>query len=51
LLPIVLGFLFALANRALPQTYRLKGLYAYAVAAIMFVTAGFGVCAGFAGAI
>ena len=31
LLPIVLGFLFALAWRALPEAHRLKGLYAVLV--------------------
>jgi Mn2+/Fe2+ NRAMP family transporter len=51
LLPIVLGFLFALATRALPEPYRLKGVYAVVVGIVMFVTAGFGVYAGFAGAL
>ena len=51
LLPIVLGFLFALAYRALPEAYRLKGVYAFVVGAIMFVTAGFGIYAALTGAI
>jgi Mn2+/Fe2+ NRAMP family transporter len=51
LLPIVLGFLYALALRALPDAYRLKGPYAILVGAIMFVTAGFGIYAGLTGAV
>jgi Mn2+/Fe2+ NRAMP family transporter len=50
LLPIVLGFLFALAIRALPDAYRLKGVYAWLVGAVMFVTAGFGIYSVAAGA-
>jgi len=51
LLPIVLGFLFALAWRALPEAYRLKGAYAWIVGAVMFVTAGFGIYSVAAGAL
>ena len=51
LLPIVLGFLYALALQALPDSYRLKGPYAVLVGAIVFVTAGFGVYAGLTGAV
>ncbi len=51
LLPIVLGFLFALARSALPEPYRLKGAYALLVGSVMFVTAGFGVYAALAGAL
>jgi Mn2+/Fe2+ NRAMP family transporter len=51
LLPIVLGFLFALAIRALPDAYRLKGPYAVIVGVVMFVTAGFGIYAGITGAV
>ncbi len=51
LLPIVLGFLYALALRALPDAYRLKGPYAIVVGGIVFVTAGFGVYAGLSGAV
>jgi Mn2+/Fe2+ NRAMP family transporter len=49
LLPIVLGFLFALAARALPEPYRLRGLYAVVVAAVLALTAGFGLYAVVAG--
>jgi Mn2+/Fe2+ NRAMP family transporter len=51
LLPIVLGFLYALAVSALPEPYRLKGRYAVVVGAVVFVTAGFGVYAGLTGAV
>ncbi|MGO8916272.1 MAG: NRAMP family divalent metal transporter [Stellaceae bacterium] len=46
LLPIVLGFLFLLARKALPEAWRLKGTYAWIVGAVMALTAGFGVVAG-----
>ncbi|MBV8657006.1 MAG: divalent metal cation transporter [Burkholderiales bacterium] len=48
LLPIVLGFLYLLARR-LPEPYRLKGIYAWIVAAIIAVTVGLGVYSGIAG--
>jgi Mn2+/Fe2+ NRAMP family transporter len=51
LLPVVLGFLFALATRALPEAYRLKGVYATLVGGTMLLTAGFGVYAAVAGAL
>jgi Mn2+/Fe2+ NRAMP family transporter len=51
LLPIVLGFLFLLSLKALPDAYRLKGPYAWLVGAIVVVTAGFGVYAGVTGAV
>jgi Mn2+/Fe2+ NRAMP family transporter len=51
LLPIVLGFLFMLGLKALPDPYRLKGPYAWLVGAVVVVTAGFGVYAGLSGAI
>lgn len=51
LLPIVLGFLYLLALKALPDPYRLKGVYAWVVGAVVAVTAGFGVYAGLTGAI
>jgi NRAMP (natural resistance-associated macrophage protein)-like metal ion transporter len=51
LLPIVLGFLYLLGLKALPDPYRLKGPYAWLVGAIVAVTAGFGVYAGLTGAI
>jgi NRAMP (natural resistance-associated macrophage protein)-like metal ion transporter len=51
LLPVVLGFLYLLAMKALPEPYKLKGLYAWVVGAIVISTAGFGVYAGLTGAI
>ena len=51
LLPIVLGFLYMLAIKALPEPYKLKGAYAWVVGAIVAVTAAFGVYAGLSGAI
>jgi Mn2+/Fe2+ NRAMP family transporter len=49
LLPIVLGFLFILAVKALPEEHRLKGWYAYFVGTILSITAVFGVVAGLMG--
>ena len=49
LLPIVLGFLYLLARTALPEPYRLQGMYAWLVGALMLVTAGLGVYAGMRG--
>ena len=49
LLPIVLGFLFMLARRALPDPYRLTGGYAWVVGITIVVTAGFGLYAGILG--
>jgi Mn2+/Fe2+ NRAMP family transporter len=46
LLPIVLGFLYLLACKALPDPHRLKGVYAVVVGAVILVTAGFGLVAG-----
>jgi hypothetical protein len=46
LLPVVLGFLFALARTALPEQYRLKGAYAWVVAVVILGTAAFGVFSG-----
>jgi Mn2+/Fe2+ NRAMP family transporter len=51
LLPIVLGFLYLLGLKALPEPYRLKGAYAWLVGTVVVVTAGFGVYAGISGAI
>jgi NRAMP (natural resistance-associated macrophage protein)-like metal ion transporter len=51
LLPIVLGFLYLLGLKALPDPYRVKGLYAWVLGAVVVVTAGFGVYAGISGAI
>jgi len=49
LLPIVLGFLFLLARRALLAPYRLAGPYAWLVGAVILMTTGFGLYAGLAG--
>jgi Mn2+/Fe2+ NRAMP family transporter len=51
LLPIVLGFLYLLARRALPEQYRLRGCYAVVVAFILLMTSGFGLVAGIWGSI
>lgn len=51
LLPSVLGFLFMLAIKALPEPYRLKGGYAWFIGIILFVTAIFGLIAGISGVI
>jgi Mn2+/Fe2+ NRAMP family transporter len=48
LLPTVLGFLYLLARR-LPEPYRLKGGYAALCAAVIVVSAGFGVYSGVSG--
>ncbi|MDE2580197.1 MAG: divalent metal cation transporter [Rhodospirillales bacterium] len=50
LLPVVLGFLIALARRALPAPYRLRGGYYALVLAIAALTCGLGVFGGFSGA-
>jgi len=49
LLPIVLGFLFLLARKALPEPWRIKGWYAWLVGSIALLTAGLGVYAGVMG--
>lgn len=46
LLPIVLGFLFLLAYKTLPEPYRLKGWYAWTVFIILAITSIFGVAGG-----
>lgn len=51
LLPIVLGFLYVLARRALPPPYSLKGPYAAVVIAVIVVTAAFGLYSGVVGAV
>jgi Mn2+/Fe2+ NRAMP family transporter len=48
-LPLVLGFLFLLAIKALPEEYRLKGNYAWFVGIVLGVTALFGLFAGILG--
>ena len=50
MLPLVLGFLVALAFRALPPEHRLKGPYAWLVVATALLTAGLGVYGGISGA-
>ncbi len=49
LLPVVLGFLYASARKALPAGFRLQGFYAWVVLITIVVTAGFGVFAGVMG--
>jgi Mn2+/Fe2+ NRAMP family transporter len=49
LLPIVLGFLYLLALKALPDPWRLKGAYAWIVGVVMALTASFGLIAGLVG--
>lgn len=51
LLPVVLGFLYLLARRALPEAHRLKGSYAVIVAIVIAITAVFGVYAALIGAL
>jgi Mn2+/Fe2+ NRAMP family transporter len=51
LLPVVLGFLFMLARRALPAPFRLSGVYAKIVGSTIVITAGFGLYAGLWGAL
>jgi Mn2+/Fe2+ NRAMP family transporter len=51
LLPIVLGFLYLLALKALPEPYRLGKGYAIVVGAVVALTAGFGFYAGITGAL
>ncbi|MDR3429964.1 divalent metal cation transporter [Silvimonas sp.] len=50
LLPVVLGLLYWLARKELPQRYQLKGTYAVVIAILFGVTALFGLYAGLAGA-
>ncbi len=49
LLPVVLGFLVALACRALPADLALRGGYRWLVIALSTLTAGVGVCFGVLG--
>lgn len=49
LLPVVLGFLYLLARKALPEPWRLKGWYAWLVGFVVLFTAGLGVYAGIMG--
>ncbi len=50
LLPLVLGFLIALACRTLPAAQRLRGSYLWVVLAVAAVTCALGVFGGFSGA-
>jgi Mn2+/Fe2+ NRAMP family transporter len=50
LLPLVLGFLIALARRALPPAWRLRGWYYAVVVVVATVTCALGVFGGFSGA-
>lgn len=49
MLPIVLGFLFVLACKILPQEHKLSGWYAILVGVILFITCGFGLVSGILG--
>lgn len=49
LLPIVLGFLYALAIKALPDQYKLKGWYAIVVGLIFTATSLFAIVSGIIG--
>jgi len=49
LLPIVLGFLYLLARKTLPDVYRLRGCYGWFVGVVLAVTALFGLYAGLVG--
>ena len=50
LLPLVLGFLIALAVKALPRAHRLRGVYFWVVVAVAAVTCALGVFGGLSGA-
>jgi Mn2+/Fe2+ NRAMP family transporter len=50
MLPLVLGFLIALAVRALPVEHRLRGWYFWVVAVVVGLTTLLGVFGGFSGA-
>lgn len=46
LLPLVLGFLFMLGRYALPEKYRLQGLYAWLIGALIIMTSLLGLYGG-----
>lgn len=48
LLPIVLGFLYMLAIKTLPEEHKLKGIYAWVAGIVFVITAGFGIFSGIA---
>ena len=50
MLPLVLGFLIALAVKALPRAHRLQGVYLWIVVAVATVTCALGVFGGLSGA-
>jgi Mn2+/Fe2+ NRAMP family transporter len=50
MLPLVVGFLIALAMKALPTAYRLRGVYLWVVVAVATVTCALGVFGGLSGA-
>jgi Mn2+/Fe2+ NRAMP family transporter len=50
MLPVVLGFLIALAVKAPPAAHRLRGWYLWVVLAVAVLTCGLGVFGGFSGA-
>ena len=50
MLPIVLGFLIALAVKALPRAHRLRGWYLWLVLIVAGLTCALGVFGGFSGA-
>jgi hypothetical protein len=50
MLPVVLGFLIALAMRALPRAHRLRGGYLWLVLAVSALTCALGVFGGLSGA-
>lgn len=50
MLPVVLGFLIALAVKALPRAYRLRGWYLWVVVAVATITCALGVFGGLSGA-
>ena len=49
MLPVVLGFVIALAVKALPRAHRLRGVYLWVVIAVAFVTCALGVFGGLSG--
>jgi len=50
MLPLVLGFLIALAVKALPHAHRLRGVYLWVVLIVSVLTCALGVFGGFSGA-
>jgi len=50
MLPLVLGFLIALAIKALPHAHRLRGAYLWVVLIVAVLTCALGVFGGFSGA-